>query len=329
MLNLTWWWLLGLLPLPLFVKFIPPASRHVVSALTIPFLRRQQTLSLIPNRSRLASLSLWLFWICLVVAACRPFWLGEATHRTVTGRDLMVAIDISGSMKEADMIVGSSFSTRIDVLKTVVKEFINRREGDRLGLILFGTRAYTYVPLTFDREALNELLVDVSTGLAGRLTAIADAIGIAIKSLGEQEARNKVLILVTDGSNTAGDDDPLNAARVANFVGMTIYTIGVGNDEATMRQLTEEQNLPPGTALNEKLLRRIAAVTGGQYFRARDSASLERIYEALDKLEPATLDAPFHRPRTDLFQWPLSIGLSAIVGFLCYTIGTSLRIRRR
>jgi len=227
------------------------------------------------------------------------------------------------------MIVGSKFSTRIDVLKTVVTEFINRREGDRLGLILFGTRAYTYVPLTFDRDALNELLIDASTGLAGRLTAITDAIGIAIKTLGEQESRHKVLILVTDGSNTAGDDDPLNAARVANHVSMTIYTIGVGNDEKMMRQLTHEKNLPPGTALNEKLLRRIAAVTGGQYFRARDTVSLERIYEALDELEPAELDAPFHRPRKDLFQWPLIIGMSVVVAFLCYSTWVSIRMRRQ
>ncbi|MFA9421557.1 MAG: VWA domain-containing protein [Gammaproteobacteria bacterium] len=329
MFDLTWWWLLLLLPLPLIAKFILPATNPVLTALTIPFLHRQQSSSLTSTSSWLASISLWIFWVCLVLAACRPFWLGEATHRTVTGRDLMLAIDISGSMKEADMVVGSKFSTRIDVLKTVVTEFISRREGDRLGLILFGTRAYTYVPLTFDRDALNELLIDASTGLAGRLTAITDAIGIAIKTLGEQESRHKVLILVTDGSNTAGDDDPLNAARVANHVGMTIYTIGVGNDEKMMRQLTQGQNLPPGTALNEKLLRRIAAVTGGQYFRARDTASLERIYEALDELEPADLDAPFHRPRKDLFQWPLIIGMSVVIAFLCYTIWVSIRMRRQ
>jgi Ca-activated chloride channel family protein len=241
----------------------------------------------------------------------------------------MLAIDISGSMQEADMIVGSKFSTRIDVLKTVVSEFISRRQGDRLGLILFGTRAYTYVPLTFDRDALNELLNDVSTGLAGRLTAIADAIGIAIKTLAEQETRHKVLILVTDGSNTAGDGDPLNAARIADFVGMTIYTIGVGNDEKTMRQLVYEQNLPAGTALNEKLLRRIAALSGGQYFRARDTESLERIYQALDQLEPAQLDAPLHRPKKDLFHWPLLFGMSIFVAFLCHSIWVSIRIQRQ
>ena len=253
MLDLTWWWLLVLLPMPLIAKFIRPGSNPAVTALSIPFLHRQPSSPLTSTSGRMASLSLWIFWICLVLAASRPFWLGEATHRTVTGRDLMLAIDISGSMKEADMIVGSKFSARIDVLKTVVTEFINRREGDRLGLILFGSRAYTYVPLTFDRDALNELLIDVTTGLAGRLTAITDAIGIAIKTMGEQESRHKVLILVTDGSNTAGNDDPLNAARVANYVGMTIYTIGVGNDEKMMRQLTQEQNLPSGHSAERKV----------------------------------------------------------------------------
>ena len=329
MLNLTWWWLLLLIPLPVIAKFVLPQSNPVVSALTVPFLHRQPSLSVTSNNSLLASLSLWIFWICLLLAASRPFWLGDATHRTVTGRDLMLAIDISGSMKETDMIVDSGFSTRIDVLKTVVTEFIGRREGDRLGLILFGSKAYTYVPLTFDRGALNELLIDVSAGLAGRLTAITDAIGIAIKTLGEQESRHKVLILVTDGSNTAGDDDPLNAARVANHIGMTIYTIGVGNDEKTLRQITQGQNLGPGTALNEKLLRRIAAVTGGQYFRARDTASLERIYQALDELEPARLDAPLYRPRKDLFHWPLIFGLSFFVAFLCYSFWISSRVQRQ
>jgi Ca-activated chloride channel family protein len=329
MLDLTWWWLLVLLPMPIIAKYILPGSTPVVTALTIPFLHRQPSSPLASSSNRLASASLWIFWICLLLAACRPFWLGEATHRTVTGRDLMLAIDISGSMKEPDMIVGSKISTRIDVLKTVVTEFISRREGDRLGLILFGSKAYTYVPLTFDRDALNELLHDVSTGLAGRLTAITDAIGIAIKTLSEQESRHKVLILVTDGSNTAGDDDPLNAARLANSLGMTIYTIGVGNDEKTMRQITQQQSISPGTALNEKLLRRIAAVTGGQYFRARDTASLERIYLALDELEPAKLDAPLHRPKKDLFHWPLILGMSVIIGFLCYTIRVSVRIQRQ
>lgn len=330
MLDLTWWWALGLIPLPLIARRLLPSANNIESALYIPLLRRyppDQSVTTVSTSARLAKFSLWCFWICLVLAACRPFWLGEPTHRVISGRDIMLAIDISGSMREADMRIGTRAASRIEVLKTVVSKFIEQRKGDRLGLILFGTRAYTYVPLTFDRGALGELLSDVSSGLAGRLTAIGDAIGVAVKTLRDQTSKHKVLILVTDGSNTSGANVPLNAARIAAHQGMTIYTIGVGNDAQAMRELLNQRNIAPGTELNETLLRQIAAVSGGQYFRAKDTSSLERIYKTLDKLEPVEIGTRLHRPKLELFQFPLSLGLTIMFVFMAYQIHRSTRLK--
>lgn len=328
MLDLTWWWVLWLIPLPLFARRLLPGSNNIDSALHIPLLQAyplDQSVT-VSTSMRLAQYSLWCLWICLILASSRPFWLGEPTHRVISGRDIMLAIDISGSMQEADMRIGAQTASRIDVLKNVVGNFIERRAGDRLGLILFGTRAYTYVPLTFDRKALSELLSDVSSGLAGRLTAIGDAIGIAVKTLNEQTSKHKVLILVTDGSNTSGANQPLNAARIAAHLGMTIYTIGVGNDAEAMRELLDQNNIAPGTELNETLLRQIAAVSGGQYFRARDTGSLERIYQTLDKLEPVEIGTRLHRPKYDLFQFPLGLGLTVFIIFMVYHRRRSIRL---
>ncbi len=328
MLDLTWWWVLWLIPLPLIARRLLPRSDSLAAALCIPLLKRYPPDQSVTSSTstRWTIFSLWCFWICVVIAASRPFWLGEPTHRVISGRDIMLAIDISGSMQETDMRIGTRSASRIEVLKSVVGTFIERRQGDRLGLILFGTRAYTYVPLTFDRKALGELLSDVSSGLAGRLTAIGDAIGVAVKTLSDQTSKHKVLILVTDGSNTSGANIPLNAARIAAHQGMTIYTIGVGNDAETMRELLNQSNIAPGTELNETLLRQIAAVSGGQYFRARNSGSLERIYQTLDHLEPVELGTRLHRPKSDLFHYPLGLGLAVMSIFMGLQILRSIRL---
>lgn len=235
----------------------------------------------------------------------------------------MLAVDISGSMSEADMLIDSLPASRIDALKLVVGRFIERREGDRLGLILFGTNAYTFVPLTFDLDTLNELLQDISTGLAGRRTAIGDAIGLAVRSMREQQAEHKVLILITDGSNTAGFGDPVLAALAARQEGLTIYTIGVGSDEEALSHIYGQQMVPAGAALNEDLLIKVSAVTGGEYFRATNSASLERIYSALDRLEPVEYKSQSYQPRQPLFYIPLLIG---IVIMMCYFGITVIRL---
>lgn len=318
MIGFDWWWALLLLPVPLLARFLLPALSNTELALNVPLLSGAALSDTVVTRASLRPRRawLWIFWCCLVVAASRPFWLGEPISRTVSGRDLILAVDISGSMSEADMTVNDKATTRIDVLKLVVGNFIERREGDRLGLILFGTNAYNYVPLTFDLEALGKLLNDVSTGLAGRHTAIGDAIGLAMKSMRKQQSRHKVLVLVTDGSNTAGFENPVVAAQTAALQGLTIYTIGIGNDAATLERIYGLQNIPSGVALNEQVLSGIATVANGRYFRATNLAALEQIYLELDKLEPMEYEQQQHRPRRELYRLPLFVGMSLLLLYL-------------
>ena len=318
MLSLDYAWMLALLPVPLLVRrWLPPVERGE-PALAVPLLQRsdERVPPRVAARADLGAWCLWLFWALLIVAASRPYWLDEPVSRISSGRDLMLAVDISGSMSEPDMTIDERSASRLEVLKIVVDDFVERRAGDRIGLILFGTSAYAFVPLTFDLDTLRLLLDDVSTGLAGRRTAIGDAIGLAVKSLREQEARHKVLILVTDGSNTAGFGDPVTSALAARRQGLRIYTIGVGSDEEALRRSYGAQNIPDGTALNETALRRIAAVTGGRYFRATDRVELERIYAELDRLEPVEHEFRRFRPRRELFALPLALGLLPLLAYL-------------
>ena len=321
MLGFDWWWALLLLPAPLLARRLLPATPSVDLALAVPLLNdyRFDASSVSKSTRPMARICLWAFWICLVTAASRPFWLGEPLSRTVSGRDLMLAVDISGSMSETDMTINSKAASRIEVLKVVVDKFIERREGDRLGLILFGTNAYSYVPLTFDLDTLSRLLADITTGLAGRHTAIGDAIGLAVKTMRNQEAEHKVLVLVTDGSNTAGFDNPILAAQAAGQQGLTIYTIGVGTDAQTLGRTYGQSSIPTGIALNERVLGRIADVTGGEYFRATNTAALERIYLALDKLEPVDYQYQSHRPRDELISLPLAAGIFIIVFYITWS----------
>lgn len=322
MLGLDWWWMMLLLPIPLLARKILPATDNTDVALAVPLLNRYRiTESSIENSSnRMPRSCIWLFWICLIVAASRPFWLGEPISRTATGRDLMLAVDISGSMSEVDMTINSQAASRIEVLKIVVEKFIDRRQGDRLGLILFGTNAYAYVPLTFDLDTLKLLLQDITTGLAGRHTAIGDAIGLSIKIMREQNTTHKVLILATDGTNTTGFENPILAAQAARLQGLTIYTIGVGTDVDTLSQTYGQQNIPTGIALNERVLTLIAEVTDGEYFRATNTLALENIYLALDKLEPIRHQYQAHRPRTELFVIPLAIGFLVMLLLITWSI---------
>ena len=326
MLALHWWWAIMLLPLPWLARRYLSPAKPTELALEVPLLNRKGiSLQTSATRSRrLARFCLTLFWVCLVIAASRPFWLGDPISRSVSGRDLMLAVDISGSMQEPDMRIDSRAASRLDVLKHVVGQFIEQREGDRLGLILFGTNAYNYVPLTYDLNTLKQLLDDVSSGLAGRHTAIGDAIGLAVKSVRQQESEHKLLILVTDGSNTAGINDPMIAARIAREEGLTIHTIGVGTDEKSLSQEYGLQSIPTGTALNEDLLRKIAITTQGRYFRATSARTLEQVYAVLNEIEPVEREYQSYRPRTDLFYLPLALALGILSFFLLRLIWSSL-----
>lgn len=312
MIHFEWPWLLLVLPLPLLVRWLLPARMTVEqAALKVPFLddfTDAETKSVTQNQLwplLLASIA----WLLLVIACTRPQWLGEPIEQAVSGRDLMLAVDLSGSMEVQDFFINKRAVDRLTAIKWVASDFINRRVGDRLGLILFGTQAYLQTPLTFDRKTVMTLLDESAIGLAGDNTAIGDAIGLAIKRLKNQPANSRVLILLTDGANTAGEVSPLKASELAAANHLKIYTIGVGADEMIVRSFFGSRKVNPSADLDENALVKIAESTGGRYFRARNAEELNNIYMLLDQLEPIEKDKQFFRPRTDLFYWPLALAL--------------------
>lgn len=318
----AWPWLFAALPLPLLVwKLWPKADIRQTRAIRMPLyvsLREQLGASARtpakPKRWKLFTAI--LIWLLLVTAAARPQAIGEPVALPQNGRNLMLAVDISGSMQEPDMLLGQHRVSRLTAVKAVAGDFIKRRTGDRVGLILFGQQAYLQAPLTFDRATVNTLLDEAVIGLAGQNTAVGDAIALGVKRLREQPKGSRVLILLTDGANTAGNIPPLKAAELAKDEGVRIYTIGVGADQQMRSLFGQTINL--GNDLDEASLQKIADMTGGEYFRARDLQALQAIYQQLDQLEPLVRDTLFYR---DIRQWyglPLGLALllSALSGLL-------------
>lgn len=322
MMQFYWYWMLCLLPLPLLLRWLlPPAPVTVEqAALKVPFLDDMGQNDSLTTTSE-QPWPLWLAalaWICLILAAARPQWLGEPLEVAVSGRDLMLAVDVSGSMHEQDFVIEGQRVDRLTAIKYVASRFIQRRTGDRLGLILFGTQAYLHVPLTFDRRTVQTLLNEAFIGITEDepQTSIGDAIGLAVKRLENQPSDSKVLILLTDGANTAGEMSPQQAAELAARHHLKIYTIGIGADEMLIRSLFGTQRVNPSADLDEKTLTAIADVTGGRYFRARNTEELEQIYAMLDRLEPVEKDKQYFRPISELFFWPLTIAL-LLAGLVC------------
>jgi Ca-activated chloride channel family protein len=306
--TVAWPWLALLLPLPwLMRRWLPESRQRDVQALRVPWFSAvvgDQEGWL--KRPLLAAMA-WLVWSLLIAAAVRPQWVGEIDTLPITGRDLLLAVDISGSMDTQDMVLEQRVVNRLVAVKQVAGEFIQRRRGDRVGLILFGSRAYLQTPLTFDTETTATLLGEAEIGLAGRETAIGDAIGLAVKRLRQDAASERVLILLTDGANTSGEVQPLQAAEFAARENLTIYTVGVGADEMMVRDFFGSRVVNPSADLDEATLQSIADRTGGQYFRARDAAGLAEIYRLLDELEPVESDVEAVRPVDELFYWPLGL----------------------
>ena len=315
MLELLWPWSFVLLPLPILVMLLPSAPAHQVAALRVPFYA-QVVSKVMPNSAGVSGIKLYLLgliWLLLILAACRPQWLGAPVSIPVSGRDLLMAVDISGSMKVNDLSRNGAPRNRLDVVKDVAGEFIRRRQGDRIGLILFGSRAYLQAPLTFDRVTVQTLLNESEIGLAGERTAIGDAIGLAVKRLRMRPQNNRVLILITDGANTAGVVEPLKAAELAKLEGLKIYTIGIGAEQMIVRDFFGTRRINPSADLDETALIKIAELTNGRYFRASDRGELENIYAMLDEIEAIFMDPDQLRPVTELFIWPLGLALLIVL----------------
>ena len=307
MIEFEWPWVVYLLPLPMILRLLLPRASDVNdAALRVPYLQDFELAEGTRQRSSKRQWPLLLFflaWCCLLLAASRPQWIGDAIELPVSGRDLMLAIDLSESMNQ-DFTYGFRGTKKLEATRAVAGEFIEQRVGDRIGLILFGEQAYVQVPLTFDRATVKALLNEAVTGLAGRATAIGDAIGLAVKRLEATGSEDRVLILLTDGVSNAGELSPERAAQIAARKQLKIHTIGIG---------------PRGSRdLNEATLIKVSEITGGQYFRAHDVKELQQIYQLIDKLEPVERDSRSFRPTWSLFYLPLgaALVLATLLGLL-------------
>ncbi|MGQ0621205.1 MAG: VWA domain-containing protein [Panacagrimonas sp.] len=309
MIHLAWPWMLLLLPLPwLLNRWLPPAPPQG-AALYLPFAAHLTSDGLPDVRARPPARKILfvLIWLLLLGASMRPQWLGEPEPVPSTGRRLLLAVDVSGSMGAQDM---AGDLTRLQVVQKVAGDFIGRRHGDQVGLILFGTQPYLQAPLTADLATVSEFLQQTMLGVAGQQTAVGDAIGLALKRLRddkspERKAGDTVLILLTDGRSNAGAMPPLQAAKLAAEAGLKVYTIGVGSDGSD-----RFFGLGGGNRdLDEDTLKAIAGTTHAEYFRATDADALGQVYQRIDELEPSAGREQWYRPSTEWFPWPLAAAL--------------------
>src|SRR5690606_4442633 len=252
----------------------------------------------------------WAGWALLCLAAARPLAWGEVVQPPRSARELVLAVDLSASMGESDMLVGNQVVDRLTAAKAVIADFLERRAGDRVGLLVFGRSAHVLVPATADLDTVRSQLLATEVSLAGRETAIGDAIGLAVKRLEAQDEGERVLVLLTDGVNTAGVLDPVRAAEIARDAGVRIHTIAFGGDGEALSVFGFR--LPSGGAeIDEAALATIADMTGGRSFRARDTAALAGIYAEIDRIEPVEAPGEAVRPRLERYHWPLALALFA------------------
>ncbi|MDE5460336.1 VWA domain-containing protein [Bradyrhizobium sp. CSS354] len=314
MLEFAWPWMFLLLPLPVLVWWLLPPYRAQQASIQVPFFERlaaatgqtPQRGAVVLERRAVQMIAAIAIWILLVAALAKPQWVGDPVTREVSARDLILAIDISGSMEQRDFKAPDGATlTRLDGVRRVIKDFIARRKGDRIALILFGTRAYVQVPFTQDLQTAQQLLDQTAVGMAGQQTAIGDTIGLAIKTFVTSTAKQKLLVLLTDGNDTASRVPPEHAADIARQNDVTVYTIGVGDPAASGEN-----------RVDLSVLQSVASTTGGHSFRAEDGMQLQAIYADIDRLAPAKLQTLSWRPKLPLFQWPL--GAAVVLGLLLW-----------
>lgn len=312
--------------LPLFIKWVcPPAAPTLPVALNVPFfhplkLKINQQQGSLFNHYKWSFL--YLIWILCVLALSGPRFIGKPLPINQEGRNIMMVLDLSGSMALTDMTLRGRPISRLDVVKNAAKQFVNKREGDRLGLILFGSKAYLQTPLTFDRQNIALRIDDATPGLAGQTTSIGDALGLAVKRLQSIPESSKVIILLTDGVNNSGVLTPMKAAELAKSEHIKVYTIGLGSNNEFNNGFFD---IPANAELDEKTLQDIAAMTEGRYFRATDQQSLQSIYNKIDTLEPVLQDKIVIRPQKDYYFWILALVYGLMVFFIAQTVSFARR----
>ena len=325
MFSFHWPWFALLLPLPLLIwKFwhrphgATDAYTHADSSTLLhPALGRLAS-TFIHSRSlthaggRLQIFMLALLWVALVVCLMRPQWLEPYSEVRTEGYDLMLAIDTSRSMEAMDFTVSGRQVTRMAVIKGVIGRFIKARDGDRIGLVVFGDQAFVLSPMTLDNQAVYKLVDNIVSRMAGDGTAIGDAIGLAVKKLRDRPEGSRILILVTDGENTEGSLPPKLAAQLAAHEGIRIYTIGVGS-KGLVPFMEDGRVTQVKMEIDEELLTEVAGITGGEYFRATDTRALEQIYQRIDALEKTQAEARTALIPRPLYRWPLGLALLVLL----------------
>jgi len=314
MLQFSYPWVFLLLPLPAVIYLLAPAYREPRPAVRVPFMNRlfrvtgqkDADKAALVRRTRLQKFQLIASWIAIVAALARPVWMDQPMSRELPMRDLLVAVDLSGSMDTKDFTDAAGATTdRLTAARQVLDQFLTRREGDRVGLIFFGSSAYVQAPFTDDHDVVRELLDEAQVRMLGPRTVLGDAMGVAIRMFERSEVDERVLIVLTDGNDTGSLVPPIRAAEIARDNGVTVYPVAMGDPKAAGEQ-----------ALDEATLEAIAETTGGAYFHAGDRDELERIYQALDQLNPKQVETLTYRPERELYFWPA--GFAILISLLFF-----------
>lgn len=336
MFTFAWPYAILLLPLPWLVyRFIKPAQQDNATYLPFPAYHLIKNLkkegAAKPHHAHYSGIVfLSLIWITLVSAMMRPQMIKELVNQPTQARNLMLAVDVSQSMQIRDMHIQGYAVDRLSAIKLIFSTFIQKRQGDQIGLILFGSQAYLQSPFTLDTHLVEQYLEEAQIGIAGKQTAIGDAIGLTIKRINAQNYQKNlqkpVLILITDGANTAGSISPIEAAELAARQELKIYTIGIGAESPLNQSLFDSFfTMQRGSSLDETTLKHIAKLTGGEYFRAKTAKDLERIYALINALEPVESKPLYFKLYRDFYFIPLAIAILIVIIWLL--LSTMLKIR--
>lgn len=320
MIEFAWPYVFLLAPLPwLIYRYLPASQLSEHAALKVPELSdfhhlSHQVSTSIPTPTTFLA---FLVWLALLTSTARPQWIGDVRELPQNGRDLMLAVDLSPSMQIKDFEINGQYTDRLTALKFIASDFIDRRRGDRIGLILFGSQAYIQTPLTFDTKTVKQLLMETEIGLAGNETAIGDAIGLAVKHLQDRPQASRVLILLTDGNSNAGGMTPEKAAEIASHAKLKIHTIAIGSKEQVVQTMFGLRKMPM-VQIDEEALKAVAEKTGGNYYRAYNSQELAQIYEEIDRIETTEQPSQQYRFIDEMYYWPLALallGLGLLFGY--------------
>lgn len=329
MFEFAYLWVWLLLPLPWLARVILPATQRTQAPLALPKAARFISPRQVQHPNNLKQWLLpTLIWLCVVATLAQPRWVGEPVPITQERREMMIALDLSGSMQADDMTLNGRQVTRLRMAHHILAEFIERRRGDRIGLIVYADEAYVYSPLTTDLNALAQLAREAQLGLAGQRTALGDGIALSFKTMEDSESDPPVVLMLTDGMINTGHINAEEALLLAQNTRVRMHTIGIGSDEVIVQGLFGERRIDPSLEMDEVFLQEVAEATGGRYFRARNEDEMREIYALIDELEPIADDSQQMRPRHSLAHWPLAMAAALVILMLLIRATAEIGVRR-